>query len=268
MRSTKLQLLVTLAAVLAAAGIFAAKGLPPQATYLSGWAWWGDVAECRRALDWGSPVDERTPSGASGMSLGWTPLHWAASNGHKDVAALLISRKADVDAKSYEGWTPLHRAIHNRHKDLVELLIAHGADVNAKGSDHAPLHDAAACADKDIAELLITRGAAIDGRSKTGETPLHVAAFDSDMTRLLVAHGADVNAVNENGEAPLHRAARLGCVEVAAILIAKGADINARDNDGKTPHAVAFDDNDDAPQFDWADRGGVAEWLRQHGARE
>ena len=34
---------------------------------------------------------------------GDTPLHWAALNGHKEVAELLLARKADVDAKNSNG---------------------------------------------------------------------------------------------------------------------------------------------------------------------
>jgi len=30
---------------------------------------------------------------------GWTPLHWAALNGQKDVAALLLDRGAAIEAK-------------------------------------------------------------------------------------------------------------------------------------------------------------------------
>ncbi len=32
----------------------------------------------------------------------------------------------------YQGWTPLHMAAFNGHKDTVELLIKHGANVNAQ----------------------------------------------------------------------------------------------------------------------------------------
>jgi ankyrin repeat protein len=63
---------------------------------------------------------------------GWTPLIWAADGGHKNVAALLIAKGANVNAKS-EGWTALHSAAEEGYKEIAELLIANGADVNAKG---------------------------------------------------------------------------------------------------------------------------------------
>ena len=51
---------------------------------------------------------------------GTTPLHWAAFEGHKDVAEWLLANKADVNAKASDGLTPLHLAASNDKKDVVE----------------------------------------------------------------------------------------------------------------------------------------------------
>ena len=40
----------------------------------------------------------------------WTPLHLAASWGHKEIAELLIANGAYVNAKDKEGKTPLYHA--------------------------------------------------------------------------------------------------------------------------------------------------------------
>jgi len=61
--------------------------------------------------------------------FGYTPLHHAAWNAHTEIAGLLITTDADVNAKGDKGSTPLHGAAN---KEVVELLIANGADVNAK----------------------------------------------------------------------------------------------------------------------------------------
>jgi cytohesin len=58
-------------------------------------------------------------------------LHWAAYEGHKEIAELLISEGADVNAKADGGGTPLHQAAYEGHKEVAELLIAKGADANA-----------------------------------------------------------------------------------------------------------------------------------------
>jgi ankyrin repeat protein len=40
--------------------------------------------------------------------FGLTPLHVAAFSGHRDVVELLLTNKADVNAKDKDGHTPLH----------------------------------------------------------------------------------------------------------------------------------------------------------------
>jgi len=46
--------------------------------------------------------------------------------GSKDVAELLLARKADVNARNRESVTPLFLALAERHKDLALLLRRHG----------------------------------------------------------------------------------------------------------------------------------------------
>ena len=59
-------------------------------------------------------------------------MHWAADEGHKEVAEFLIAEGADVNEKRNNGWVPLHHAANNGHMEVVELLIAADADMNAK----------------------------------------------------------------------------------------------------------------------------------------
>ncbi len=57
---------------------------------------------------------------------GATPIHWAARNGHKDIAELLILKGANVNAVTSYGITPLFWAEVEEHKDVMELLIKQG----------------------------------------------------------------------------------------------------------------------------------------------
>jgi ankyrin repeat protein len=56
---------------------------------------------------------------------GYTPLHMAAM-GHKDIVEFLLLNKADVNAKGIRGDTPLHVAVLSNHDDVAEVLRQHG----------------------------------------------------------------------------------------------------------------------------------------------
>ena len=66
--------------------------------------------------------------GADVNKTGWTPLHYAASNGHVDVIKLLIENHAYIDAESPNGSTPLMMASMYGNAQSVKLLLEEGAD--------------------------------------------------------------------------------------------------------------------------------------------
>ena len=90
---------------------------------------------------------------------GETPLHWAIERGHKDVAELLLARKAEINAKDGFGGTPLHTAAARGYMDLAALLLANKADVNAE-TNHwdTPLHVAELNGHKEMVEFLRRHG--------------------------------------------------------------------------------------------------------------
>ena len=105
----------------------------------------------------------------------------------------------EVNAKGETGRTPLHWAAIEGHKEIAELLIAKGADVNAKGVfEMTPLHEAAASGRKEMAEQLIAKGADVNAKNERGQTPVDYAervnAFHSterkkETIALLRKHG-------------------------------------------------------------------------------
>lgn len=69
-------------------------------------------------------------------SAGYTPLHYAARNGHSDVCEMLLLSGANPDARTRSiKATPLHRAASQGHVETVEKLLKYRANVNLKDAD-------------------------------------------------------------------------------------------------------------------------------------
>ncbi|XP_055307855.1 putative ankyrin repeat protein RF_1087 [Sitodiplosis mosellana] len=59
-----------------------------------------------------------------------TPLHYAAINGHKNVAELLIKNGAKVDIRNHANLTPRQLAAENGHNDVAKLFIGKRNQIN------------------------------------------------------------------------------------------------------------------------------------------
>jgi ankyrin repeat protein len=53
-------------------------------------------------------------------------LHYAAIFGHKEIAQLLITKGADVNAEDKVSATPLDFSIFRNHSETADLLRKHG----------------------------------------------------------------------------------------------------------------------------------------------
>lgn len=79
------------------------------------------------------------------------------------IAALLISRGADVDRRDSEGRTSLLHAAIMGNREMAAFLISKGADVNAKDNKgYTAMQWAYSGGDKEIVKLLIPEGAYIE----------------------------------------------------------------------------------------------------------
>jgi ankyrin repeat protein len=143
-------------------------------------------------------------------ALKYTSIHKAAAVGDlEDVKGHIEKRKGIwLSTLDKWGWTALHRAVWNGHKEVVRYLLAKGADVNAHEVHYGetPLHMAVWDAYKEIAELLVANGANVDAKDKRwGWQPLHIAARrgHQGVVELLIARGADVNARTDDNYTPL-----------------------------------------------------------------
>ncbi|MEA3097916.1 ankyrin repeat domain-containing protein [Caballeronia mineralivorans] len=100
---------------------------------------------------------------------GWTPLHYAATNGHDDVVKVLLDHSAYIDAGSPNGTTPLMMAARGGHLSTVKLLLDEGADLRVKNQIGLTAVDfAKQYHEKDVAEGLAARLASMQNQGATG----------------------------------------------------------------------------------------------------
>ncbi|KAG7279487.1 hypothetical protein CRUP_035873 [Coryphaenoides rupestris] len=172
-----------------------------------------------------------------------TPLHMASRAGHYEVANFLLENSAPVDPKAKQG-----------HENVVALLINYGT----KGKVRLPaLHIAARNDDTRTAAVLLQNDPNPDVLSKTGFTPLHIAAHYENlnngitplhiasrrgnviMVRLLLDRGGQIDAKTKDDQTPLHCASRMGHKELVKLLLEHKANPNATTTAGHTPLHIA-----------------------------
>jgi ankyrin repeat protein len=165
----------------------------------------------------------------------WTPLMFAARNGHLDASKLLVERGVDVN----KGSSALYSAVFGRHEELALYLIEQGAKPDFKEGDQGwrPLMVAAEKNLFAVAKSLIEHGAKVNAATKAGWTPLLYAARHGslDIARLLIENDADVKTqTKEDKLSALMLAATGGHAEIADLLIEHGADVKRKSKNKTT----------------------------------
>jgi hypothetical protein len=90
--------------------------------------------------------------------IGWTPLHYASSRGHLEIAQYLLANGAIVDSLSPGNTTPLMMAVQSGNEQLVKLLLDKGADIQLRNGNGLTAIDIAVIYEKPwIAEGLSSR---------------------------------------------------------------------------------------------------------------
>ena len=174
-----------------------------------------------------------------------TPMHAAAAVGDHKAITRLVAGPAyrHLDATDKAGQQPLHLAATAGHAQAAATLLTLGANPNAADKQgRTPLHHAAASCRPETIRTLIEAGADVHARDKQGWTPLHHAAEQNDnpaMIARLLHHGAELEARSKFGSTPLHVAAKWGKPAVIRALLEARADPNAVDKVGNTPLALA-----------------------------
>jgi ankyrin repeat protein len=152
-----------------------------------------------------------------------TPLKLAVLLANQQIAQMLISSGAQVDAIGPSGRTALYEAVRDSHLDLMRFLIENGAAVNVRDKEGAsPLDYAVWSGSVDSVALLLAHGARLNElESQTGATPINEAAFVGhiNVVRYLVQFHPDLATPDKRGYRPLENAIRSGKEESAVLLL-------------------------------------------------
>ena len=196
-----------------------------------------------------------------GVQGGFTPLHYAARQGHLATAELLLDGGADIDQLSGgDNSSPLLVAVINGNYDFAKMLLERGADPNLVSDDGVgPLfatlniewslrtwypqpqaYRVQETSYLEFMEMLLEAGADPNARTST-----HV---------WYAAYNAGRMGVDFTGATPFWRAAYATDVEAMKLLHSYGADPNIWTL--KLPERRRFFDDDDDDEEE-ADPSGL-----------
>ncbi len=164
---------------------------------------------------------------------GETPLHVVARRWDVALAALLVSRGADVTRPRSDGRTPYAVAALQGNQPVAEWLLAHGASDDLAEVDRL----VAACSRGDrhtVAAMLAARPTLRERIAPEHYSALYQAAERGDVPALecLLACGFDPDRGDEEiGKTALHAAAMAGRADAVRVLLAHGASVTVRDRE-------------------------------------
>ena len=217
-----------------------------------------------------------------------TPLQVAAYKGNEEIADLLISNGALLEAKNHKGETALsmatyqkknnvvklllnkgaysylHHAVFVNNTEIVRTLLSYGANANELDDFHnTPLHSAIQMENCEIIQILLDHNADINASDHSGSTPLQDVILNKNVkvTQLLLERGADPNLSSNGYHLPLQIAVRSGCLKIVVLLKSYNVDLNHKDRSGRTALHFLHQESQSNQTVD------MLEFLLRNGAR-
>ena len=192
-----------------------------------------------RGFEGRTPVANRTDPKAEEFASGLlTPLTLAAREGDVEMARVLVSANADINAAAGDGKTALAVAIFNGNYDVASFLVDNKADVN-----------------KADAQRFTPLFWSVDRRNMetAPNFPWMVTADPMPLIRKMLDAGANPNAVVNNTPrarmregsprivfaTALMRAAFAGDLDLVKLLLERGADPKIISKDSETMLSAA-----------------------------
>uniref|UniRef100_A0A671VVL2 Ankyrin repeat and sterile alpha motif domain containing 1B n=1 Tax=Sparus aurata TaxID=8175 RepID=A0A671VVL2_SPAAU len=179
-------------------------------------------------------------------SSGYTPLHHASLNGHREVVLKLLQFEASTNVADSKGCFPLHLAAWRGDVDIVRILIHHGPShcrVNQQNHEReTALHCAAQYGHSEVVSVLLQELTDPTMRNSQQETPLDLAALYGrlQVVRMLVSAHPNLMTSHTRRHTPLHLAARNGHHSTVQTLLEAGMDVNCVTENGSALHEAAL----------------------------
>ena len=167
----------------------------------------------------------------------------AAQLGFVQAALALVKAGAPKSAHDANGWTPLHYAAATGDKDMVKALLRAGCDAAVKSNDDKAQTPAALAEEEeneDVAEMLSAASVPPSERLRSA-----CESGDAEAVEASLEAGADVNAADGEGWTALHFAASEGHASIVKTLVDRGADVSKQNEDGETPKMLAEELDDE-----------------------
>lgn len=177
------------------------------------------------------------------VTLGWSPIHWAASTGRYEEWKVLLDRGAHPYTITLSGRNLFHQAAEAKCADIIAHLIDsgyHNSSLDINRPDiwkETPLHISAGKSAKCVKLLLNNRGD-VNALQADNQVPLHFAKFADSQEKIEIVRilssdrGHHLNVQDTGGRTPIFDL--LDSPECVIRLLDQGATADIRDHDGKT----------------------------------
>ncbi|TRY64654.1 hypothetical protein DNTS_034849 [Danionella cerebrum] len=174
-------------------------------------------------------------------SYGDTPLHDAIAKDFRSIIELLTL----ADVKKEDGFSALHLAALNNHREVAEILLKEGrCDVNQRnGRGQTALQLSVTQGHMELVSLLVMEGGDLNTEDEEGDTPMHTALTREQLRSTVFSpegEGASLHSRLSSSGLMGNTELNVGAA-IACFLAQEGADINYANHKGKSPLDLVTD---------------------------